>query len=175
MFPIIQRPHNNPPPFLARGFAVNFKTHASSKKRFRPKPGGKVTFRPAGRQHGMHRHSRDRNRSKGQKVMIEKGENGALWHRLQGLNIDVRPRMKLRGRKLEAPKIIKYKWNSSFLENSTSYDAILANNMEQVDQIVGKFIKSGPASSLASTKQNDFVPLTKLPTPKKVQWRVAKA
>jgi ribosomal protein L35 len=106
------------PPFQAR--SVSAKSHSASKKRFKPRGSGGMVYKPAGRKHGMHKHSRNRNRSKGAAVVINRGENGDLWRRLRSMNIRMRQKKvhKLTKRKFTGERLV-FKFSSQITGNKS--------------------------------------------------------
>jgi len=140
---------------MMRSFASSAKSHSASKKRFKPRAGGGMVFKPSGRMHGMHRHSRNRNRTKGAGVAISRNEQGDLWRRLRGMNLQMRN-----------TKVLKPK------KKRVSGDETIFRFSSQIQQ------NKSLLSIVAKEVTTDLAPTTvvirtKLPTPKKVQWRVA--
>lgn len=136
---------------------LSHKTHQATSKRFKTRGGGAVVFKPAGRQHGMSKHSRGRNQDKGRSVVISRGEKGDLWKRVQGLQVDM-------AKGMHNPNVA-VKNAVMFPFRSTTRDGQLTLQRAQ-EAIIKKQLE-------------DLVPVKELrgfqnPTPKgKVQWRLA--
>jgi ribosomal protein L35 len=147
-------------------FSSHAKSHSASKKRFKPKGNGGMVFKPSGRKHGMHRHSRNRNQQKGAAVVINRNENGDLWKRLRGMNLQ------MKGKKIQRPRKIpikgteiRYRFFSQEILQSKGLTSIVAN--EITTEMAPKFISSNSMAKLR--------PQQPPPVAKKVQWRVITA
>jgi ribosomal protein L35 len=105
-----------PVPFQVRN--VSARSHSASKKRFKPRGSGGMVYKPSGRKHGMHRHSRNRNRSKGAAVVINRAENGDLWRKLRSMSIKLKEKSVPKPhKKVYAGEEVVFKFSSQILNN----------------------------------------------------------
>jgi len=131
------------------------RSHSASKKRFKPRGKGGMVYKPSGRKHGMHRHSRNRNRQKGAAVVISRNENGDMWRRLRAVHIDMRAR---RVNKPTKAVVTGTETVYQFSTQVTSNKSLLSIVSTEVTKDMA------PTVIAASAKQTPA---------KKVQWRVA--
>lgn len=162
-------------PLQTRGLAVGFKTHKASAKRFRIRGSGSVKFRPSGRQHGMHQHTRDRNRDKGKRYALDSSSPGKRYQRLRKLNLKVPKGEKPSPYHPISAKIASFSWNP-IIQESQGIRAVLADELNQAMAPVPRQTSGFVGFSL--TQRLDMTPpLLQRPRPLKTdkvkQWRVA--